>query len=80
MQTIIRMMRGRKLKEIAADPQIQAVYQPLYQRHLRSIDIIGKQAQANDGVVYFDLVGHELEGYNKFIPYYLFRIPSTPFR
>ncbi len=23
-------------------------------------------------MVYFDLVGHELEGYNKFIPYYLF--------
>jgi nanoRNase/pAp phosphatase (c-di-AMP/oligoRNAs hydrolase) len=72
VQTIIRMMRSRKLDEIAADPQILAVYQPLYQRHLRSIDIIGKQAQATDGVVYFDLVGHELEGYNKFIPYYLF--------
>src|SRR5580658_6305454 len=72
VQTIIRMMRSQKLDEIAADPEIQAVYQPLYQRHLRSIDIIGKQAQATDGVVYFDLVGHELEGYNKFIPYYLF--------
>jgi len=23
-------------------------------------------------VVYFDLVDHDLEGYNKFIPYYLF--------
>ena len=44
----------------------------LYERHLRSIDIIRKQAQADDGVVYFDLVGQELEGYNKFIPYYLF--------
>jgi hypothetical protein len=72
VQTIIRMMRHRKLDDIAADPVIQAVYQPLYQRHLRSIDIIRKQAHADDGVVYFDLVGHELEGYNKFIPYYLF--------
>jgi len=72
VQSIIGMMRSRKLEEIATDPKILAVYQPLYERHLRSIDIIGKQAQATDGVVYFDLVGHELEGYNKFIPYYLF--------
>src|SRR5580692_10566761 len=72
VQTIIRMMRTRKLDEIASDPEILAVYQPLYARHLKSIDIIRKQAQATDGVVYFDLVGHELEGYNKFIPYYLF--------
>jgi hypothetical protein len=69
---IIRMMRTRKLADIAADPKIQAVYRPLYDRHLRSIDIIRSQAQANDGVVYFDLVEQELEGYNKFIPYYLF--------
>ena len=72
VQKIIRMMRERKLEDIAGDPSILAVYQPLYERHLRSIDIIRKQAQATDGVVYFDLVGHELEGYNKFIPYYLF--------
>lgn len=72
VQNIIRMMQHRKLAEIAEDPQIRAVYDPLYQRHLRSIEIIGKQAQAHDGVIYFDLVGHDLEGYNKFIPYYLF--------
>ncbi len=72
VQNIIRMMRHRKLAEIASDPQIRAVYEPLYERHLRSIDIIRKHAHSSDGVVYFDLVGHDLEGYNKFIPYYLF--------
>ena len=72
VQDVIRMMRSRKLEDIAEDPQILAVYKPLYERHLRSIDIIRKQAQCRDGVVYFDLVDHELEGYNKFIPYYLF--------
>jgi hypothetical protein len=71
VQKIIRMMRHQKLEEIAADPGIQAIYQPLYERHLRSIDIIRQQATFEDGVVYFDLVGYELEGYNKFIPYYL---------
>jgi hypothetical protein len=71
-QEIIRMMRTKKLDAIIADPEIQAAFQPLYERHLRSIDVIGKQSRCLDGVVFFDLVGHDLEGYNKFIPYYLF--------
>ena len=72
VQKIIRQMRRQKLEEIIADPEIQAIYKPLHDRHVRSIDIIGKQSSCQDGVVFFDLVGHELEGYNKFIPYYLF--------
>jgi hypothetical protein len=72
VQSIIRKMRGEKLGDIIADPEIQAVYQPLYQGHLRSIDIIGKQSRCEGGVVFFDLVDDGLEGYNKFIPYYLF--------
>ena len=35
VQQIIRMMRHESLGEIAADPEIQAVFQPLYQNHLR---------------------------------------------
>jgi hypothetical protein len=72
VQKIIRMMRTRKLGEIAADPEIQAIYQPLYERHIRSIDVIRRQAVCDDGVVFFDLVQDKLEGYNKFIPYHLF--------
>jgi hypothetical protein len=72
VQKIIRKMRSEPLAAIAADPQIRAIYQPLYERHMRSIDIIRKQSECDDRVVYFDLVGHDLEGYNKFIPYYLF--------
>src|SRR5215471_18774892 len=72
VQKIIRMMRHQTLEEIAADPEILKIYQPLYERHLRSVDIIRQQAQCQDGVIYFDLIGQDLEGYNKFIPYYLF--------
>src|SRR5579871_5077244 len=72
VQNIIRMMRRRKLADIAADPEIQAIYQPLYERHLASIGIIRNQSRCNDGVVFFDLVSDKLEAYNKFIPYYLF--------
>ena len=72
VQKIISMMRHQSLAEIDADPAIQSVYQPLYQQHLQSLDIIRQQARCEDGVVSFDLVDQKLEGYNKFIPYYLF--------
>jgi len=69
---IIGKMRHQKLAEIAADPEILAVYNPLYEKHLRSIDIIGKQAKMAGKVVFFDLIDDKLDGYNKFIPYHLF--------
>ena len=69
---IIRWMRHRKLGEIVRQPEIQQLYTPLHERHIRSIDIIRKRAQTGNGVIFFDLIGDHLEGYNKFIPYYLF--------
>jgi len=72
VQKIIGRMQHARLEEIVAEPEIQALYQPLYKRHLESIDIIRRRAEQQDGVVYFDLTGHDVEGYNKFIPYYLF--------
>lgn len=72
VQKIIRMMQRKTLDQILNDPEIQALYQPLHEQHLRSIDVIRQQATCSDGVVSFDLVGHGLEGYNKFIPYFLF--------
>jgi hypothetical protein len=75
VQKIIGWMRHRKLDEIVCEPEIQQEYQPLYRRHLEAIDIIGKEATCDKGVVFFDLIGYDLEGYNKFIPYYLF--PSS---
>jgi hypothetical protein len=69
---IIRAMRHQKLAEIIELPEIRELYTPLYERHLRSIDIIRRKAECRNGVVFFDLIGEELEGYNKFIPYYLF--------
>src|ERR1700732_296533 len=48
VQQIIRMMRDESREAIAADPAIEAVYKPLHERHLRSIDIIQKQSQCQD--------------------------------
>jgi hypothetical protein len=77
VQRVIGWMQQRRLAEIMAEPEIQSLYEPLYQRHLKSIDIIRERASQSDGVVFFDLAGHDMEGYNKFIPYYLF--PSSTY-
>jgi hypothetical protein len=77
VQKIIGWMRERPLEEIAAEPEVQDLYKPLYQRHVNSIEIIRSRSSQEDGVVFFDLAGCDLEGYNKFIPYYLF--PSSTY-
>jgi hypothetical protein len=72
VQKIIGWMQHRDLGEIIAEPEIQELYRPLYERHRESIDLIQRRAHQEDGVVFFDLAGCDVEGYNKFIPYYLF--------
>ena len=77
VQNIIRWMQHRPLAEIIEEPEVRGLYQPLYERHVQSIDLIRGRALQDDGVVFFDLAGHDVEGYNKFIPYYLF--PSSTY-
>jgi hypothetical protein len=72
VQQIICWMQRRTLAEIMAEPEVQSLFEPLYQRHVESIDLIRGRARQEDSVVFFDLAGYEIEGYNKFIPYYLF--------
>jgi hypothetical protein len=69
---IIRWMRHCTLDQIIQQPEVQELYVPLHERHIRSIDIIRNRAQCEHGVVSFDLIDVDLDGYNKFIPYYLF--------
>src|SRR5579862_9671691 len=40
VQRIIGWMQHRQLAEITCEPEVQALYEPLYQRHLDSIGII----------------------------------------
>jgi hypothetical protein len=51
---------------------VRAAFQPLYERHLESVEIIRLKADCADGTIFFDISGYDLEGYNKFIPYYLY--------
>ena len=44
---------------------------PLLERHKRRIELIRSRSEERDGTIFFDITDHPLEGYNKFIPYYL---------
>ena len=72
VQRVIRMMQRRPLAEIVEQSEVRQAFQPLYERHLRSIDIIRKVGHYASGVIYFDVADYDMEGYNKFVPYYLF--------
>jgi hypothetical protein len=72
MKKIIRDMQTRSLAETMEDEAVASAFRPLYERHLRTIELIRENARCERGVVYFDVSRHDAEGYSKFIPYYLF--------
>ncbi len=70
----------RLIPELAEVPLAEAIELPIIKRHLgsllerhrRSIEIMRERMDYRDGVIYFDVSDLDLEGYNKFIPYYLY--------
>jgi hypothetical protein len=70
---LIFAFQEKSLSEIMAVDWVQEAFQPLYERHRKSIDIIRNSADYAQGTVYFDISNHEdMEGYNKFVPYYIY--------
>jgi hypothetical protein len=69
---LIGEFQTKSLDEIMEIAWVQEAFRPLYERHLQSIDIIRRKADCSNGTVYFDISDYDLEGYNKFIPYYFF--------
>jgi hypothetical protein len=71
VKTMIPLLAHQSLSEILEAPFVAAVLPPLLERHQRSIEILRQRSVEKDGVIFFDLSDLDLEGYNKFIPYYL---------
>lgn len=69
---LIPELASKPLAEIAALPEIRKLFEQLYSQHMKSIDIIRAHARLEEGVIFFDAADEALEGFNKFIPYYLF--------
>lgn len=69
---LIPLLATKSLAEIIEMPFVAERIPPLMKRHRESIEIIRKNSEYADGAVFFDVSGFDLEGYNKFVPYYLF--------
>jgi hypothetical protein len=72
IHTIIRELQHKTLPQVIEVPEVGAAFNTLYEHHLESIDIMRSVTTCSKGVIEFDVSGHNLDGYNKFIPYYLF--------
>ncbi len=68
---LIPLLATESLAEILQQPFVAALLPPLLERHQRSIGILKQRSEFKDGTVFFDITDQALEGYNKFIPYYL---------
>lgn len=68
---IIKDLQTMPLSEVAKQSYISSIFDHYYDRHLKAVEIIKAAANSERGAVYFDVSGHDMEGYSKFIPYYL---------
>ena len=72
VKTMIPLLAYQPLAGILHQPFVAEVLPPLLERHQRSIEILRQRAAEKDGTIFFDITDLDLEGYNKFIPYYLY--------
>ena len=71
MPRLVPMLAYHSLAAVLDEPFVAPLLEPLLARHQRSIEIVRQRADSREGTVFYDLSDQELEGYNKFIPYYL---------
>jgi hypothetical protein len=68
---LIEMLAYRPLASILEEPFVKELLPALLERHQRSIELLRERSECVDGTIYFDISDHAMEGYNKFVPYYL---------
>jgi hypothetical protein len=68
---LIPLLATKSLAAILEEPFVAPLLPPLLRRHEISIEILKQRAECIDGTIFFDVTDHDLEGYNKFVPYYL---------
>ena len=72
IERIIRDLTQKSLAEVATSAEVGARFQPILKLHRETLEAIRRKAIYDKDVVQFDLVDEGYEGFNKFIPYYLF--------
>ena len=72
IEEIIRDLTAQSLNGVATSTEVQRRFQPILKIHRDTLAAVQRKAEYKDGVVQFDLIAEGYEGFNKFIPYYLF--------
>lgn len=68
----IPLLAAMPLQQVLEQPFVQSLLGPLLERHWAALALIRSRAECESGVIHFDITDQPMEGYNKFIPYYLF--------
>lgn len=68
---LIPLLATQSLEEVLQAPFVAEALPALLERHQRSIAILRDRTELKDGTLFFDVTDLEMEGYNKFVPYYL---------
>ena len=68
---LIPLLAVKPLDQILEAPFVAPLLGPLLKRHEVSVDILKQRSECKDGTIFFDITDYDLEGYNKFVPYYL---------
>ena len=68
---LIPLLATKSLAAILQEPFVAPLLPPLLRRHEISIEIMKQRTECIDGTIFFDVTDQDLEGYNKFVPYYL---------
>jgi hypothetical protein len=71
VKKLVPLLSYHPLARILEEPFVASVLPPLVERHQRSVGILRQRSEEKEGTIFFDITDLDLEGYNKFIPYYL---------
>ena len=68
---LIPLLTTMSLGDVLRQPFVAELLPPLLERHHKSLALIGERTESLDGTLYFDITDQPVEGYNKFVPYFL---------
>jgi hypothetical protein len=68
---LIPLLTEMSLQQVLDQSLVQDLLGPLMERHQAALELIRARSTVDRGVITFDISDQPMEGYNKFIPYYL---------
>jgi hypothetical protein len=69
---LIPLLTEMPLDDVLKQPFVAELLPPLLERHREAIELIRRRSEEREGTIFFDVTNVPLEGFNKFIPYYLY--------